>query len=745
MNPERFRRIQSLFSEAVELDTDQREAWLQEQCGDDSELLDAVHQLLSYDRSHTLVVNAAAAYDTTVRNRSTVRNTPRSFVDALPPRTLFIIGALAALIPLMICGAIIRSILDGYREEMRATSLVNLVNAKSAAITAWLSREQQIAQTWADNPEIRQLIVDLNQRVTSESASDPSVRETMREKEQQLGAELNALAGGPIRFAAWNRSLVTIADWSGDPDVMGASVTPDGAKRLTEVFQHGSLVAVIGSQDRITANYSQMPSKPIIAVFARVSDKQGTPIAVLMIANPQIEEELSDFIHITRGDGVSIAEDAGVFVFNQTGTLLLDSPYDEQLKMLGLLDKQREVYSAKNLVLRDPGFKLTPGTRLPEPRSAWPLTKMARMAIAGQSGYDVDGYRDVRGVLVAGAWKWLDKFQFGIGVEIERNTIHPSWWVAKVESLVIIGLIGLSLGLATFAWLTVRRLKREMQQAQRIGPYLLEQEIGRGGMGCVFKARHDLLKRPTAIKLLHREHTDETSIARFKREAQLAARLEHPNTVLVYDFGVNQSQQFYLVMEWIDGETLDRRIRRVGKLPIGLTAHILRQIASSLQEAHGLGLIHRDLKPQNVMITKRAGEADFVKVLDFGLARELSPGATTGTALTLTSEGVVAGTPRYMSPERWNASSELTTAVDWFAFGCLGFYMLTGREAIAGETIAEIARQVSQSLPVKPSQHSSDVIPAWLDELIVRCTLPNPGERIQAADEVLSILASQSD
>ncbi len=708
MNPERFRRIQSLFSEAVELAPEHRDHWLKEQCGDDSELLSEVKQLLSYDQSHTLVVKPTAAYDTTARNRSTVRNVPRSFIDALPPRTFFVIGALAALVPLMICGAIIRSVLDGYREEMRATSLVNLVNAKSAAITAWLSREQQIAQAWADNPDIRQLIVDLNQLVTSTASSASTNEQAVREKEQQLGAELNALAGDPVRFAVWNRSLITIADWSGEPEVIGKGVTPDGAKRLTEVFNQGSIVAVIGSQDRITANYTQMPSKPIIAVFVRVTDKQGTPIAVLMIANPQIEEELSDFIHITRGDGVSIAEDAGVFVFNQTGTLLLDSPYDEQLKSLGLLDKQSEVYSAKTLVLRDPGMKLTPGARLPESRAAWPLTKMARMAIAGQSGYDVAGYRDVRGVLVAGAWKWLDKFQFGIGVEIERNTIHPSWWVAKVESLVIIGLIGLSLGLALFAWLTVRRLKQEMQQLQRIGPYLLEQEVGRGGMGCVFKARHDLLKRPTAIKLLHTELTDATSIARFKREAQLAARLEHPNTVLVYDFGVNQSQQFYLVMEWIDGETLDRRIRRNGKLPIELTVHILRQIASSLQEAHSLGLIHRDLKPQNVMITTRAGETEFVKVLDFGLARELSPVTSTEAAITLTGEGMIAGTPRYMSPERWNPLSELTTAVDWFAFGCLGFYMLTGKEAIAGDTMVEIARNVSQTMPVRPSQLSNE-------------------------------------
>ncbi len=744
MTPERFCRIQTLFSAAVELDVHERSAWLREQCGDDSELFDAVQELLSYDQTRTLVVDHSAALITTRRNESTVRNRSLTLFEALSPKTLMFVGALAALVPLLISGAVIRSVLDGYRAEMRATSLVNLVNAKSAAITAWLTREQQISQSWADNEEVRRLVLELNQQVSTAAMNDLEQREVILATQQRLKDELQMLAGQPIRFAVWNRSLLTIADWSGNAAVLATGVTPDGAKRLTEVFDEGSSVAVIGPQERITTQYQSMPTKPMIAVFVRVTDTSGQPMAVMMVASPRIEEELSDFIHLTRGDGVSIAQDAGVFIFNQAGMLLMDSPYDSQLKKLGLLPDQPDAYSAKTLVLRDPGRKLNFGTKPPEPRAALPLTKMAGLAVTGQSGFDVTGYRDVRGVIVEGAWKWLDDFKLGIGIEIERNTIHPSWWVAKVESLAIIGLLGLSLGLAIFAWMTIRKLNRELEQLQRIGPYVLEKEVGRGGMGRVFKARHDLLKRPTAIKVLHDELVDERSIARFKREAQLVARLEHPNTVMVYDFGVNQRQQFYLVMEWIEGETLDARVRRAGPLDVELTVHVLGQITASLQEAHSLGLIHRDLKPQNVMLTERAGESNFVKVLDFGLARELAPAATDSSRTSLTGEGWIAGTPRYMSPERWNPLAEPTTAIDWFALGCLGFLMLTGREAISGNTVAEIAKNATDAMPAQPSLHGTQSVPPWLDDLIMRCTQADPAKRIQTAEEVFSYLKQAS-
>jgi eukaryotic-like serine/threonine-protein kinase len=239
------------------------------------------------------------------------------------------------------------------------------------------------------------------------------------------------------------------------------------------------------------------------------------------------------------------------------------------------------------------------------------------MARNGQPGVDVDGYRDVRGVTVAGAWTWLPEYEFGIGIEADLHALEPEMWLAKLQSWALFGLLSLSLATIAYSFFAFRRLRATMLAQSQIGPYVLEELVGEGGMGQVYKAHHELLKRPTAIKVLRPDLVDAATCTRFQREAQLAARLEHPNTVNVFDFGISHESQFYLVMEWIEGETLDRLVNREHCVAPQRAIHLLRQIAASLREAHSIGLIHRDLKPQNVMVTQRAGEADVVKVLDF--------------------------------------------------------------------------------------------------------------------------------
>src|SRR5512136_349670 len=176
-------------------------------------------------------------------------------------------------------------------------------------------------------------------------------------------------------------------------------------------------------------------------------------------------------------------------------------------------------------------------------------------------------------------------------------------------------------------------LQREIHRVRRLGQYALEEKLGEGGMGVVYRASHAMLRRPTAVKLLAPEKAGLETIARFEREVRLTARLTHPNTITIYDYGRTHEGIFYYAMELLDGATLEEVVEVGGALPPGRAIHVASQIASALVEAHGAGLIHRDIKPANVLLCERGGVPDVVKVVDFGLVRELETG---GTALSRT-------------------------------------------------------------------------------------------------------------
>jgi serine/threonine-protein kinase len=266
-------------------------------------------------------------------------------------------------------------------------------------------------------------------------------------------------------------------------------------------------------------------------------------------------------------------------------------------------------------------------------------------------------------------------------------------------------------------------LRREVRDAQRLGQYTLVERLGEGGMGVVYRAEHALLRRPTAVKLLPpTERAD--SIERFEREVQLMAELSHPNTVAVYDYGRTADNVFYYAMEYLDGVDLQGLVAIGGPQPAARVIHVLRQICGSLEEAHGRGLIHRDVKPANLFLCRNRCEPDTVKVLDFGLAKDV-----VAVDASLTASNVVLGTPQYMSPEAFATPALADARSDLYSLGAVAYLLLSGTPVFGGDTAIEICAKHLHAMPESPALRLGSPLPLDLEAVVLSCLAKAPNER----------------
>ena len=286
--------------------------------------------------------------------------------------------------------------------------------------------------------------------------------------------------------------------------------------------------------------------------------------------------------------------------------------------------------------------------------------------------------------------------------------------------------LSLLLALLVSATRSLRSLRSRLLEARQIGPYLLEAEIGRGTSGRVYLAQHALLRRPTAIKLLRRDRIDAQSLARFEREVQQTAGLCHPNTIAIYDYGRTGDDIFYYAMEYLEGIDLQRLVNSAGRQPPARVICILRQVCGALEEAHALGMIHRDIKPANLMLCVRGGVYDFIKVLDFGLVRNLRDPAQL-------QRNAFVGTPLYAAPEAYLHPERVDAWTDLYSLGATAFHLLTGRVPFSGVRVLDVLDQhVSSPAPRFEDLGVRDV-PAALQALVQQCLAKDPAARPASA------------
>jgi serine/threonine-protein kinase len=303
-------------------------------------------------------------------------------------------------------------------------------------------------------------------------------------------------------------------------------------------------------------------------------------------------------------------------------------------------------------------------------------------------------------------------------------------YVFATQLVLLVGLSLFCLLLSHHAW----AVRRELFQSRSIGRYRLQHRLGRGGMGEVWAAFHTTLGRDVAVKILRPERTDEAAVQRFEREVRATTALTHPNTVRVFDYGVTEDGLWYYAMELLEGVSLSQLVAAEGTQPQARAVHLVAQAARALGEAHRSGIVHRDVKPENLVITTAGGEPDFLKVIDFGIARSAADA-------TVTAIGEVAGTPSYMSPEL-TAGEVADARTDVYALGAVLYFLLTGTPPFVAADSAAVMHAHRYDPVVPPSLRMQVPIDAGVEALVLACLAKSPADRFADGAAVAEALAA---
>ena len=677
-------------------------------------------------RTHT--GSMAPAAHMTWASRSVSRNFART--REFLSRRLWAWPIIAVVLLLFLGWAVHGSIENTMRENL-TSQLQTLNDVEVAMLRTWLAGHENNAISVASDSDVRKLVEALLEEHPDHD--HPGHKEEIAEQlSQQLRPALSShdyesyFIGGKDQLIASDR-----------PDAIGLEVPEKFRDLVNRVFEGETTVTAPfpGILPYRDADGQRRTGVPTMFVVSPILDEHLQVVASLGL-QIQPEKEFTRILQLGR-----LGDSGETYAFNQQGMMLSSSRFDQDLILLGILPDEEFSRSILKLQVRDPGGDMTTGFRPMVRRSELPLTKMVEEAITGQKGTDVDGYRDYRGVVVTGAWTWLEEYGFGVATEIDHAEAYRPLIILKRTFWVLLALLAAS-SLAIFVFtLRVAKLQEKAREAaieaKQLGQYKLEEQLGEGAMGVVYRGRHAMLRRPTAIKLLNADRVNDTSIARFEREVQITSNLNHPNTVAIYDYGRTPEGVFYYAMEYLDGIDLQQLIDTYGPQTPGRVIYILRQMCGSLYEAHSTGLVHRDIKPANVMINRRGSEGDVVKVLDFGLvkARSEQIGAEEEENESM------AGTPLYMSPESIQLPGSVDACSDIYAVGAVGYFLLTGQPVFEAESLSKLCQLHISEPPQPPSKRLGRAVPEELEIAILNCLEKDRAKRPQTSRDLATMLS----
>ncbi|MCC7327500.1 MAG: serine/threonine protein kinase [Burkholderiales bacterium] len=628
--------------------------------------------------------------------------------------------------------------------ELRAQGLPALLDAKTKSLEVFIAERRNDGERWARDPQIAAQTADLARQASGRDLTDHCRSRAVE--------EWRALFVPLLKFE--NVAAVNTVDRNGRiiastlPEICGLRAQQRTmAPQLAQVFAgHTQFIRPFAADSQLVAAQPFLGTRPLAWVETPSRDASGNVVAAIGFAS-YVDRDFEAILSAARP-----GETGEAYAFDETGTLLSEVRDLRGLHRAGLLP-EGATSAAFRLKVRDPGVELEPGVAAPGGDVEWPLTRPVMLSLTAGAeaarrglpakGVLLDPYRNYRGAEVIGAWRWLPEERLGVVAEIGVGEAYAPLRYVRVTIATVMVLLVLTAGWAAWSTLALARLTAKPAAGRRIGAYRLERELAEGGSATVHLARHALLKRPTAIKILKRHMATDELSARFEREVRLVSELQHPNTIEIYDYGHTNDGLLYYAMEYVDGLSLDALLAREPTLPLERIRHIVVQVCAALAEVHAKGMVHRDIKPQNVMVCERGGEYDFVKLLDFGIVKRIEavrddhPDANR----VLTRQVRLLGTPAYMPPERIGAPSDVDARSDIYGVGALIYFLVCGRAPFVGDDEAAILRQVLATSAPRISDALPGVPPA-LDDLVARCLAKVPEERPAAVDEIVGTLTA---
>ncbi len=619
-----------------------------------------------------------------------------------------------------------RSLQDSYRSQ-----LSTILEADAKALQIWVRGELRRARFQGQQAEVVRPVKALRAKVAGATdarallaASPPARRlhDHLRRLQQTGSYEWCGVTdtGGLIL-------ATTRADEAGSRlSVDARAVFADALAGRTYLRRPPSMDPTVGEvEDPVVDAYPVTALGRLILAITPVHEPGGEVLGVMALAlDPS---EFSEILSVA-----SFGASGETYAVDGEGYMVSRSRNEEALRAAGVIPREEPHGVFYSLPVRDPGRDVLEHGVPDVPVAALPLTRAAAAVVTGRAGMDLEGYRDYRGVEVIGAWKWLEDLGLGVVTEVDARDAFALLKPLRVSHGVLVGILGV---FAAFLLLSTSSIRFLALRVQKLGQYTLKGKIGEGGVGSVYLAEHAMLQRPTALKLLRPDAMTAENLKRFEREVQLMSRLRHPNTVQVYDYGRTPEGVFYYVMEYLDGVTLAEVIELAGPLPPARAIHIFSGIANALEEAHAIGLVHRDLKPLNVMLCRSENRSDVVKVLDFGLVKDVH----TPDELQLTAPQLVSGTPPYIAPERLRNPRHVDARCDLYSLGGVMYNLLSGLPVFAGSSAMEICAKVLEEDP-PPLTSVADDIPAELAALVMQCLARDPEARPHDAREILDRL-----
>jgi hypothetical protein len=574
------------------------------------------------------------------------------------------IWPIVAVLLLLVIGLVVRSAIASTMRNNLASELQTLLDVETAMLETWFETQVSNAETLANDLQIRESVYQLLARDSGLSEAPAPTANTDVELQTKLAPSM--ASHDYVGYFLADKSKRLLA--SSHAALIGQQDVPEYEKLLARALEgetnvcppFPSVVRLKNSSGKVRMG------EPTMFVCAPVRDANFQVVAALAL-QIRPDRDFTQSLQLGR-----IGGSGETYAFDETGLMVSNSRFDEDLILLGLLPDQDDARSILSIQVRAPDGNMTAGYRPTRRRAELPLTRMALDATAGNASIDVEGYPDYRGVPVVGAWEWMPKYSIGVTTEFDVAEAYRPLTILQYTFWALFGMLALS-SVAIFVFtVIVARLQREAQkaaiEAQQLGQYTLDEKLGAGAMGIVYKGHHAMLRRPTAIKMLDLDAVNDTSIQRFEREVQITCRLNHPSTIAIYDYGRTPEGVFYYAMEYLDGIDLQELVDDYGPQSEQRVIHILLQICGSLYEAHSEGLVHRDIKPANIMLSRRGGLPDVVKVPDFGLVKAIDD----ETQSSATAAGSLTGTPLYMSPEAIESPMSVDARSDIYAVGAVG-------------------------------------------------------------------------